>query len=284
MNRRQTLKGIAAGLIGASFLFANAWAEKSDNMPAAVVTATTQGAVLILEIELPPINGVTIGVLKNINKALDIAKNDTTIGAIVITGSNHVFSGGSGENSPGETGPEGQSHAEYAHATFNRMEAHPKPIIAAIRGVAANGGNELALACDIRIAADNARFAQLEVHAGLFPGFGGTQRLPRLIEHGRATEVILTGRMVGAEEAQAMGLVSKVTPLDDTLAVAVALGQQLADTLDPNAVRVYKTRVSLGANEPYLEALKNDQTAFDELAASPEAKVAMERFIRRQGK
>ena len=77
------------------------------------------------------------------------------------------------------------------------MESHPKPIIAAIRGIAANGGNELALACDIHIAADNVRFAQLEVHAGLFPGFGGAQRLPRLIGHGRATEMILTGRMVG---------------------------------------------------------------------------------------
>jgi enoyl-CoA hydratase len=140
------------------------------------------------------------------------------------------------------------------------------------------------LACDIRIAADNARFAQLEVHAGLFPGFGGAQRLPRLIGHGRATEMIMTGRMVGAEEALTMGLVSRVTPLQDTLTEAVALGQQLATTLDPNALGMYKSRVSLGANETYEEALKNDQIAFDKIAASPEAKTAMERFISRQRK
>ncbi len=282
MNRREVLAGAAVTTVGASMLFTSASANEKTQMAFTSLKVTTQGAVMVLEMALPPINGVSIAVLRDINAALDIAENDPAIGALVITGSDGLFSGGAGENGPGETGPKGATHSDFAYSTFNRMEAYRKPIIAAVRGLAANGGNELALACDIRIAADNARFAQLEVHAGLFPGFGGAQRLPRLIGHGRAKEMILTGRMVGAEEALTMGLVSRVSPLQETLKEAVALGEKLANELDTNALGVYKGRMSLAANESHEKALKNDQLAFNELADSPEAKAALERFIARQ--
>lgn len=270
------------GTMGASMMLQSAYAKEIENKALTGTKVSTQGTVLILELALPPINGVSIAVLKDINAALDMAENDAAIGSIVITGSDGLFSGGAGENGPGEMGPNGESHSEFAYTTFNRMEASGISIIAAVRGLAANGGNELALACDLRVAADNARFAQLEVQAGLFPGFGGAQRLPRLIGHGRAKEMILTGRMVGAEEALTVGLVSRVTPLEDTLNEAVKLGEQLADTLDSNALGVYKNRMSLAASESHQKALKNDQVAFDEIAASPEAKIALERFIKRQ--
>ena len=211
-----------------------------------------------------------------------MALEDNTIGAIVLTGSDNVFSSGAGGESLQKVKKDEKTHAVIAHETFNRIESFPKPVIAAINGISAGGGNELALSCDIRIAAVSAKFRQHELQAGLIPGFGGMQRLPRLVGQSRAMEMILTGRFIGANEALSIGLVTSVVPDSKVVSHAIVLGQQLNDNLDKKALAQFKKRMSLSYNETFKEALKNDQIAFDELATSPEIKEAIGKFIKRQ--
>lgn len=239
-------------------------------------------AVLLLRINTPPRNVVSKATLGEINAGLDIAATDETIGAIVITGSDTVFSSGAGGESLQKT-PAGQpTHAFIAHEVYNRIEGFPKTVIAAIAGVSAGGGNELAMSCDIRIAGESATFRQHELQAGLIPGFGGMQRLKRHVGLGRAMEMMLTGRFVGAKEALSSGLVTSVVPDSAVVAEAITLGQQFTDNLDRNALAVFKRRMAASYDESFHIALAGDQVAFDELATSEETKEAIARFIEKQ--
>jgi enoyl-CoA hydratase len=123
---------------------------------------------------------------------------------------------------------EARAFAARGHATLDRVEGLRKPVVAAINGFALGGGCELALACDIRVASERAQIGLPEVTLGIFPGWGGTQRMPRLIGPGKAKDLILTGRRVGAEEALALGLVDRVVPHDELLPAAVGLAAEIA--------------------------------------------------------
>ncbi len=122
----------------------------------------------------------------------------------------------------------GKEFAEKGQKIFNRIENMKKPVIAAVNGLALGGGCELALACHIRIASENARFGQPEVNLGIIPGFGGTQRLTRLINSGRAMEYILTGKMMDSKEALRLGLVNSIFPLSELITEAFALAEKIA--------------------------------------------------------
>lgn len=246
------------------------------------IEASKDGSVLVLKINVPPKNAVSRAVLSEISAGLDFAQKDDSIGAIVITGSQEVFSAGAGGESLQKVKKEEETHSFLAHKVFNKIEAFPKPVIAAILGISAGGGNELALSCDIRIAGENAKFRQHELQAGLIPGFGGMQRLPRLVGQSRAMQMILTGRFVDAKEALSIGLVSSVFPDAQVLSRAIALAQQLNDNLDKKALAQFKKRMALSYNETYKTALRNDQLVFDKLATSPDIKEAIGKFIKRQ--
>jgi|GEM_PF-220957 len=239
-------------------------------------------AVLLLQINTPPRNTVSITTLREINRGLDIAERNENVGAVVITGTDQVFSAGAGGEGAQEKKPATKSHAEIARDVYARIERFPKPVIAAISGISAGGGNELAMACDIRIASKNAKFRQHELQAGLIPGFGGMQRLQRHIGRGRAMEMMLSGRLVDAHEALTIGLVSSVVAAQTVIAEAIKLGQQLTDNIDQHALAVFKERMAISYNEPYSVALQNDQLAFDRIANSEEAKEAIARFIEKQ--
>lgn len=239
-------------------------------------------AVLLLRINVPPRNAVSKATLREIDAGLDIAAGDESIGAVVITGSDSVFSAGAGGESLKKI-PEGEAtHSFIAHKVYRRIEGFSKPVIAAITGISAGGGNELALSCDIRIAGDNARFRQHEIQAGLIPGFGGMQRLPRHVGLGRAMEIMLTGRFIEAEEALSIGLVTSVVPDAEVVSAAIDLGKQLSENLDRNAFAAFKKRMSESYDEPFSVALRNDQLVFDRIAVSEEAKAAIARFINKQ--
>ena len=248
----------------------------------AKVEVSQQGEVLIIKINNSTRNAVSTTVLKEINLALNKAEENENIGAVVITGRDEVFSAGAGGESIKGTPKGEKTHAMIAHETFFRIESFPKPIIAAVRGFSGGGGNELALACDIRIAGENAKFRQHELQAGFIPGFGGMQRLPRLIGQSRAMEMMLTGRAIDAKEALSFGLVSRVVSDDKVIDEAVKLAKQLIENLDKKALAVFKSRMGASYNESFKEALKNDQIAFDKLALSPHIKVAIKRFIEKQ--
>lgn len=246
------------------------------------IEVTKQHNVLLLSINVPPRNTVSKAVLTEINTALNLAENDADIGAVVITGTNNVFSAGAGGESLKGVDKGEMTHAAIAHKVYNRIESFPKPVIAAISGISAGGGNELAMSCDIRIAGESAQFRQHELQAGLIPGFGGMQRLPRLVGQSRAMEIMLTGRYIGAVEALSIGLVTTVVPDSEVVLKAVSLAQQLNDNLDKKALAQFKKRMALSHSETFKEALVNDQLTFDELATSPDIHAAIATFIEKQ--
>ncbi len=168
--------------------------------------------------------------LPNLKKAFTELRNDKTVFVVIITGSGQkAFVAGadiSELNKLNMIG--GKEFAENGQKVFNLIENLDKPVIAAVNGFALGGGSELALSCHIRIASENAKFGQPEVNLGLIPGFGGTQRLTRLINSGRAMEYILTGDMIDANEALRLGLVNKVYKQEELLDKALEMANKIA--------------------------------------------------------
>jgi enoyl-CoA hydratase len=196
------------------------------------VALETRGRVSVLTLHRPDrLNALSPDVLEDLQARLDEVEGDEGVGAVVLTGAgDKAFSAGADVSLVREAGPiEARTFAARGHATADRIEALPKPVVAAINGYALGGGCELALACDVRLASERAQIGLPEVTLGIFPGWGGTQRMPRLIGPGRAKELIFTGRRVGAEEALAIGLVDRVHPHEELLDRAVELAAEMAE-------------------------------------------------------
>ncbi|MDX2494532.1 MAG: enoyl-CoA hydratase-related protein [Desulfuromusa sp.] len=176
---------------------------------------------------------------------------------------------------------EARKFAKLGHQVMRHIEACPKPVIAAVNGFALGGGCELALGCDIRIASDNARFGQPEVNLGVIPGFGGTQRLARLIGKGRALELIFTGAMIDAAEAYRIGLANKVVPLDQLLETA----KKMADSIirkGPYAVRLAKEAVRNGLELDLERANQYEAELFGLCFATADQKEGMQAFLEKR--
>ena len=179
-----------------------------------------------------------------IGDALTALERDADVGAIVIAGEGRAFCSGSDLAEIGQlTGQAEQDYVALDFATKNRISTCTKPVIAAIQGYCVGGGLELALACDFRVAGDDAVFILPEVTLGSLPGSGGLQRLPRIVGVGVATDWILTGRRVGAEEAQRHGLVARLVPAGEHLAAARELAADLA-TKSPLSLRLAKVALT----------------------------------------
>lgn len=243
------------------------------------VSVSLEGPVLLFRIDSPPMNGVSVLVLNALNEVMDMIEEGGDVRAIVITGTGEVFSDSAGGTTVDP--PNGMTHSLYAQTTFDRMETFPVPIVAAINGKAGQGGLELAMASDIRIASSEATFSQWEVLVGLIPGFGGIQRLPRLVGHGLATDMMITGRILNSEEALTAGLISRVSTPEDILSDGIALGQELAEIVPTSSLTVLKERLVASHSETFSEAANNDHLAFDSMFGSPEAEAAVQKFIER---
>ncbi len=186
--------------------------------------------VAVIELNNPPSNLLSGNILRELEAVLDRLETDPACKVLTITGHGTVFTPGMNLNEIRETA----SHEQLAglsslgHQVFNRIETYPKPIIAAVNGLCLGGGTELILACHMRVASQAASIALPEIKVGILPGFGGTQRLPRLINPAKAAEMILTGASVGGEEAFRLGLVNHVVPGDKLMAETMKLAQNLA--------------------------------------------------------
>ena len=182
---------------------------------------------------------------------------DDDVRAVVVTGAGErAFSAGADIREFVEPQVPVQLREQRRRLDFRQvMEGCPQPIIAAIRGVALGGGLELALACDIRIAAEDARLGLTEINLAIIPGGGGTQRLPRLVGRGKALEMILTGARIGAAEALRLGLVERVVPPGDVLTAAFALARDLAGK-SPIALRYAKEAVVKGLQLPLADGIR----------------------------
>jgi enoyl-CoA hydratase len=171
--------------------------------------------------------------------------------------------------------------AKLGHQLMRTIEGCPKPVIAAVNGFALGGGSELALGCDIRLAADNAKFGQPEVNLGIIPGFGGTQRLARLIGKGRAMELILTGAMIDADEAYRIGLVNKVLSSDQLLDAAKKMALTIMSK-GPNAVRLAKEAIRNGLELDLERANQYEAELFGLCFATADQKEGMLAFLEKR--
>lgn len=167
--------------------------------------------------------------LKELAGSLEKLNNDGQIRAVIIKGDKNFSSGADVKEMKDKHPREAEAFSRLGHKVFSQVENMDKPVIAAVNGYALGGGCELALACDIRIAGESARFGQPEINLGLIPGFGGTQRLTRLVGIGRAKELILTGRIVDAKEASDIGLVNRVVKDEELMEKTMEIAQVLAE-------------------------------------------------------
>lgn len=207
-----------------------------------LVQLERQGDIAIVTIASPEtLNALSTGVLAAFGDALDQLAPDAALRAVVVTGSGErAFCAGANlQERVGMSGEERFAHTLAIEALFDRIEAFPAPTIAAIRGFALAGGSELAIACDLRVAADDATFGFPEVKVGIFPGAGGPLRLPGLVGTGRARDLLLTGRRIDAHEALRMGMVDRVAPAGQELAAALRLAGEIAANA-PLAIRAMK--------------------------------------------
>lgn len=202
-----------------------------------------RGTVAQLTLNNPPMNLVTEELLTELDAALSRLETAEPgdVRAVVVTGSgDRAFSAGSDvKGFAGHRGDAGREHFTREEAAFSRLARLPMPTIAAIEGNALGGGLELALCCDIRVASEAAKLGLPEVRLGVTPGAGGTQRLPRVVGVGTAKELTLTGRIIDAQEAERIGLVSRVVPAGQALATAREIGEEIAQR-GPLAVREVK--------------------------------------------
>jgi enoyl-CoA hydratase len=175
----------------------------------------------------------------------------------------------------------GRETSRRGQRIFRELELCPKPVIAAVNGFALGGGCELALACHMRIASDNAQFGLPEVGLGVIPGYGGTQRLARLVGRGRALEMVLTGRRVGAEEALRMGLVNRVVPLASLLDEARALAAAILAN-GPVAVRAALEAVQRGLDVPLEAGLELEANIFGVVCATEDMREGLRAFLEKR--
>jgi len=242
---------------------------------------TNQDGVLWITVNRPDkLNALSQATVGELARAVDEAEADDAVIAVVITGSgDKAFVAGADITELNTLGPvAAKEYALRGQAVFSRIERLRKPAVAAVNGFALGGGCELAMACHLRIASSNAIFGQPEVRLGLIPGFGGTQRLPRLVGRGRALEILLTGRNVGAEEAQRIGLVNLVCePVELTAVVNDMLKKILAN--GPLAVAHCIEAVRYGLDMTLDDGLLLEATLFGVGAASPEMTEGTNAFL-----
>jgi enoyl-CoA hydratase/carnithine racemase len=195
------------------------------------VKISIEDRVAILTLDHPPVNAFNRATLLDLNGAISELFANDQVKVIVITGAgDFAFVAGADINEIGavKNGAEALEFIKLGQDIFSKIENGPKPVIAAINAVALGGGMELAMACHVRIASDRARLGQPESNLGIIPGWGGTQRLPRLVGPSKAIELILTGDMINAQEAFRLGLVNKVVPAGQVLAEARGLAKKIA--------------------------------------------------------
>ena len=170
------------------------------------------------------LNALNDALMDELRRAIAEARRRADVGAVLLTGAGRAFVAGADITElVDQTAIEGKARAQRGQLVFRRFETSPKPTLAAVNGFALGGGCELAMACHLRIASESAKFGQPEVKLGIVPGYGGSQRLPRIVGKGRALQLLLTGEVIDAAEAYRIGLVNRVVPAADLLASARAL-------------------------------------------------------------
>ena len=241
------------------------------------------GHVAVITINRPKaLNALNEDVLKDIEAAFD-AVDLSEIRAIILTGAGEksFVAGADIAAMSVMTKEQGEHFGKFGNDIFRKIETFPVPVIAAVNGFALGGGNELAMSCDIRICSDNALFGQPEVGLGITPGFGGTQRLARLIGPGKAKEMVFASRNIKADEALRIGLVQKVVEPEELMPTAEAMAQKIASNA-PIAVRNSKRAVTDGFLSDLDHAIAIEEQYFSECFETEDQREGMKAFLEKR--
>ncbi|HJX38732.1 MAG TPA: enoyl-CoA hydratase-related protein [Anaerolineae bacterium] len=248
------------------------------------VKVSIEDRVAILTIDNPPVNMISVPVMNDLLPALNELFADDDVKTIVITGGGQmVFVAGADINAilQLKTPAEAKAIVTQVHDLFQKIENSPKPIIAAINGHCLGAGNELAMACHMRIANNRAMFGQPEIGLGIIPGFGGTQRLSRLVGKGKALELILTGDRITGAEAASIGLVNKAVPGTEVMKTAMGLAKKISSYGRP-AIAAAVEAVNEGMQVSLSEGLEIEADKFSSLVETQDMREGLTAFLEKR--
>ena len=243
-----------------------------------------KGAIAYVTVNRPKVrNALNMATMEELRSAFHDLKNDGGVRVVILTGSgDKAFIAGADISELAKHDPVGAK--EYTHrgqSVLNLIENLGKPVIACINGFALGGGCEIAMACTMRLASDNAKLGQPEVMLGIMPGYGGTQRLPRLVGKGLAMQLLLTGEQISAQEAHRIGLVNEVTAPAELIPRAEAIAQKIIANA-PLAVQYAMEAVNKGMEMPLAEALYLEATLFAVCCATEDKKEGTTAFLEKR--
>jgi enoyl-CoA hydratase len=246
------------------------------------ILAETRGKVGLITLNRPKqMNALNPKLMQELGEALYAFDADDNVGAIVITGNEKAFAAGADIVAMKDWDFIEVYRSDYITRDWEHIRRIRKPVIAAVAGYALGGGNELAMACDIVIAADSAKFGQPEVNLGILPGAGGTQRLPRAVGKAKAMDLCLTARMMDAAEAERSGLVSRVVPLDKLMDEAMAVADKIAAYSLPVAMMI-KESVNRAYESSLTEGILFERRLFHSGFALVDQKEGMAAFVEKR--
>lgn len=248
------------------------------------IELVVEDAIAILTINQPKsLNALTTEVLSEIGQAIEEVENNLDIRALIITGAGEksFVAGANIVEMKDKNALEAEIFGRLGNDVFYKLSTLRQPTIAAVNGFALGGGCELAMSCDIRLASENALFGQPEVGLGITPGFGGTQRLSRLVGPGIAKELIYSARNVKAPEAKEIGLVNRVVPLEELMPEAKKLAGKIAKQA-PLAVEKAKEMINKGLDLPLAAGIDVEVTGFGLLFSTEDQKAGMTAFVNKE--
>lgn len=244
---------------------------------------STEDNIGKISIDNPPANALSSPVIRELDGIMSELAKDGSIRAIIFTGSGNFFIAGADikEIIKISSSKEGEELARQGHGILGRIEGMDKPVIAAVNGHCLGGGLELAMACHIRIAAERARFGLPEINLGIIPGFGGTQRLPRLVGASKGIEMVLTGDMISAQEARSVGLVNRVVPDQDLMREASGIAKKIASK-GMAAVRSAMRAIREGYQVSLRDGLDIESKYFGSICETEDMKEGLTAFIEKR--
>ena len=252
-------------------------------MTGAMHSCKIEEGVALVTLNHPPVNALTPELLTGLSGTFASLTMDDTVKSVVLTGAGRFFVAGADIRMLASipSSVEGEAMARQGQMMLNKIEALEKPVIAAINGACLGGGLELAMCCHIRLAAEGTKLGQPEINLGIMPGFGGTQRLPRLIGQSKAMELILTGEPISAREALSLGLVSHVVPADDLLRQALGLARTMV-AKSQVALRASLRAIRRGGELPLFDGLAVEAHLFGELCDTEDRKEGTAAFLEKR--
>ncbi|MFR7417814.1 short-chain-enoyl-CoA hydratase [uncultured Megasphaera sp.] len=248
------------------------------------ILCAVENGIATITINRPKaLNALNLDTVTELKDAIEKIAVDKAVKVVVITGAGEksFVAGADIKEMATKTPAEGREWGQFGQNVFTEIENMPQPVIAAINGFCLGGGCELSCACDIRYASENAKFGQPEVGLGITPGFGGTQRLTRVVGRGQAKELIYTGGMIDAEAAKAIGLVNKVVPQEELMPTVLKLAGKIAKNA-PVAVQLSKAAINRGINCDVVTGIAYEAEVFGLCFSTNDQKEGMAAFVEKR--